>query len=202
MLRINLLHDDKEQAAVASAPHPALMVLAGLLVLVLCAGIGLFGWLTLENDHEQVRQELREAQSELARVSARRGPADYLGLVDLETEVLLLNALAQHQSRIPRALKATLEGLRLNDRRGKSILIDSFTFDGQVITATGTARSMNTLSRMLAVLEEEDALQDARFTSLSAAAEPLTGRARKNALNAIDFTFYAAIAAPPMDVQD
>lgn len=201
MLRINLLHDDKEQT-VASAPHSALIVLAGLLVLVLCAGIGLFGWLTLQNEYDHVHQELREAHLDLERLSSRRGPADYAGLVALERETLLLNALAQHQSRNPRALKAILEGLRLNDRRGKSILIDSLAFDGHILTATGSARSMNTLSRMLAVLGEEDALQDARFTSLSAAAEPLSGRARKNALNAIDFTFYAAIAAPPMDVQD
>lgn len=201
MLRINLLHDDREQAP-ASAPHPALIALAGLLVLVLCAGIGLFGWLTLENDVDHARAALRTAHADLEQLSSRRGPANYEGLVALEGEALLLDALSQHQSRTPRALAAVLEGLRLDDRRGKSIVIERFEFDGQIITAQGTARSMNTLSRMLAVLEEEDALQDARFTSFGAAPEPLAGRARKNALNAIEFTFYAAIAAPPMDVQE
>lgn len=201
MLRINLLHDDKDQA-VASGPHSALIVIAGLLVLLLCAGIGLFGWLTVQNTHDHARDALADAHAELDALKSRRGPADYEGLVALEGDALVLEALAQHQSRAPRALGAVLEALRLNDRRGTSIAIDQFSFDGQIITARGTARSMNTLSRMLTLLEEEDALQDARLTTLRAADEPLTGRARRLKLNAIDFTFYAAIAAPPMEVQD
>lgn len=201
MLRINLLHDDREQVS-APARHPALIALAGLLVLVLCAGVGLLGWLTLESDIDASHAALRAAQDELEELSSRRGPANYEGLVALEGEALLLDALSQHQSRTPRALTAVLAGLRLDDRRGASLVIDRFEFDGQIITAQGTARSMNTLSRMLAALEEEDALQDARFTSFGAAPEPLTGRARRYALNAIEFSFYAAIAAPPMDVQE
>lgn len=201
MLRINLLHDDKEQTA-GSGPHSALFVIAGLLVLLLCAAIALFGWLTLQNNHDHARDALAEAQKDLEALQSRRGPADYEGLVALEGDALLLEALAQHQSQAPRALAAVLEALRLNDRRGGSIAIDQFSFDGQIITARGTARSMNTLGRMLTTLEEEDALQDARLTTLRAADEPLTGRARRLKLNAIDFTFYAAIASPPLEVQD
>lgn len=203
MLRINLLHDDREDAlADVPAPHTALILLAGILVLLLCGGIALLGWLTLQAADENTREEIAETQEALEALQQRTTPADYRGLVELEQHALTLEALTQHQSRTPRALKSVLSALHFDDRRGDNVVLRAFDFDGQRITATGTAESMDTLADALTTFSKEDALQDARFTSLSVAEEPLSGRARRYAVNAVHFSFYATIAAPPMEAQE
>lgn len=201
MLQINLLHDDREQAT-ASAPRTALIALTGILVLLLCGAIALAGWLTLHNADDSARADIRKAQATLQELQGRTAAADYEGLVELEQHTLTLEALAKHQSRTPRALKTTFAALGLDDRSGNQILLQAFAFDGQVITAEGRARDIGTLTRALDTLNADDALQDARFTSLRVAEQPLSGRARRYIVNAIDFSFYAVIAAPPMEAQE
>lgn len=201
MLRINLLHDDRDQAT-APPSRSALIALVGLLVLLLCVAIALTGWLTLQNAEEAARADIQRAHAMLQELEDRRTPADYKGLVELERQTLTLEALAKHQSRTPRALKSVFAALGFDDRSGTNILLRQFTFDGQTITAEGRARDIDTLTRALALLQDEDGVQDARFTALSVAEEPLSGRARRYIVNAIDFSFYAAIAAPPMEAQE
>lgn len=201
MLRINLLHDDRDQAT-ASSSRSALIALVGLLVLLLCVAIALTGWLTLQNAEEAMRTDIQRAQATLQELQERRTPVDYEGLVELERHTLTLEALTKHQSRTPRALKNVFAALGFDDRSGANIVLQSVNFDGQTITAHGRARDIDTLTQALTQLQNEDGVQDARFTALSVAEEPLSGRARRYVVNAIDFSFYAAIAAPPMEAQE
>lgn len=201
MLRINLLEDPQAHPDASAAPSGAstlLISLVGALVILLCVGVALAGWLTItpqvESAQAQEQQLLVDAEPAEPKV---QGP-NYKGLVQLERDALTLQALQEQQAHANEAVQALLEAVAIDGSRRKILAVSSIQFDGQTLVAEGRARRISDLEDLLTTLQADEHLVDARFTRLQAADAPLSGKARARSLNAIDFTFYAALAATPV----
>lgn len=201
MLRINLLHDAGLDETPAESS--ALLYLVGALVVALCGFIGLAGWLTANAAYEKAKHEEQAAALALAELEQRQGPpADFSALVALEQDALDLSALASHQSLHGPAVRGMLDALRFGENRESEIALHSLRFDGQQFQVVGIAHDLSSLEYILTHLQDNESLQDARFTVLRAAEAPLSGRPRRDRLAAIDFELYAAIPAPPLTAKE
>lgn len=198
MLRINLLDDVLDTRAAREGA--GLLVVVALLVVALCAFIGLAGWLTTDAALQRAQAALHEGAPAAASAPAPSAPAvveaELAPLEALEADAVALADAAQRQALRTAALQLALAELDFGTAREDKFALEALRFDGHKLHAAGVARDQAVLDALRDALAAHDGLRDTRIDVLGEAEAPPSGRASRRDPPALRFELHTELNAP------